>query len=148
MAKTGLKVKYQGKYKPATFHEEILIKQLRKHEDNIRGALQTHGKEVKKELRKVISTSVGNGRHYSGLPNRSSSAGSPPVSQSGDLEKLFSYKTTPLFLTIFNTANNKGAPYPTFLEEGTKKMQARPYFECTVIALHYRLEKDLYDLTN
>lgn len=144
--KTTVKAKYAGKYQPASFHKEILLKQLKKHEDNIRGALKTHGKDVKDELRKVIATSVGNGVHYAGLPNRSSSRDNPPVSQSGQLENMFYYKTSPLLLRIGNKANNKGAPYPTFLEEGTKKMGARPYFENTIVSMHYQLQKDLQNI--
>lgn len=145
MAKTGVKVKYAGRYQSAEFHKTIFVKESKKHSDHIRRVLQTHGKEVKAELVKVISESVGNGTHYANLPNRSSSPGNAPVSQSGALEKSFYYKTSPLFLKIGNTANNQGAQYPTFLELGTKKMRPRPYFQCTIESLHYRLEKDLQD---
>lgn len=148
MAKTGVRAKYQGKYQPAKFTSKIFVKELDKHRDNIRMSLKEHGREVKTQLKKVITTSVGNGVHYSGLPNRSSSAGNAPVSQSGKLANMFIYKTSPLQLLIANKADNQGAPYATFLELGTKKMKARPYFLCTISSLHYRLYKDLMDYNN
>lgn len=139
------KLKYAGKYPPKHFNRDIVVKDLKKHKDHIRGKLKTHGAEVKKELKKVIETSVGNGRHYSGLPNRSSAAGQPPVDQHGKLANGFRYNSYPLQLKIGNIANNEGAPYPAFLEDGTKKMAPRPYFVDTIEAYHYKLYRDLHD---
>lgn len=142
-----VKAKYAGKYQKAKFTKKIFSDQLVKHQDNIRHSLQSHGREVKAELKKVITTSVGNGVHYPGLPNRSSSPGNTPASQSGKLADSFLYRISPMQLIVANKADNQGAPYATFLEEGTKKMEARPYFQCTIESLHYRLYKDLQDLT-
>ncbi len=144
-----VRAKYQGKYTSKKYLSTyILSRESIKHKDNIRHSLQEHGREVKTELKKVITTSVGNGVHYAGQPNRSSSAGNAPVSQSGKLADSFLYRTAPMWLKIANKADNQGAPYATFLEEGTRKMKARPYFQCTIESLHYRLFKDLQDYNN
>lgn len=146
MAKTGIKAKYQGRYQPLTLNAKLLVKQKKKHEENIRTSLKTHGKEVTKELKKVITTATGSGRHYPGMPKRSSAPGQAPVSQSGRLAQLFLYRTAPYYLKIANDAKNQGSPYPTFLEEGTSKMKARPYFQVTIEAQQYKLIKDLQNL--
>lgn len=141
------KFKYSGMYPDRHYSNDMMLKHINLHDDNIRIKLKTHGKKVKDKLKLIISTAVGNGRHYNGMPNRSSSSGNPPVSQSGRLESGFSYKSRPLELLIGNSARNKGAPYPAFLEEGTDHMNARPYFLNTIESMNTLLEQDLQTLS-
>ena len=105
-----------------------------------------HGREVTNVLRKSIKSSRGSGVHYKKLPNRSSAPNEHPVSQSGKLLKGFGYRARVNELLIFNKArSDKGAPYPAFLNEGTKKMEPRQYFDSQIEAMALWLKSDLSD---
>lgn len=128
----------------------IVDKELIKyHYDNIRDALKKHGREVKKQLIKVVTTGPRTGRFYTyrGRKYQASAPGEPPAKRSGRLSQSFMYRTSPLELIVGNKAFSKnGAPYPRFLEDGTSKMDPRPYFMVTIDSLQYQLERDLQDL--
>lgn len=135
-----------SKYPDKHFSENLMVKQLAKHEYNIRMALKIHGKEVTTVLRSSIKNSRGSGTHYLRLPNRSSAPNEHPVSQSGKLLKGFGYRTRTNELLVFNRARSKdGAPYPAFLNEGTKKMEPRQYFDSQIEAMAGWLQADLMD---
>lgn len=131
------------------YHKEIVTGRLKfRHSIHIAKALKTHGDEVTKELQKVVTTGTRSGRVYSyrGRKYTASAPGEPPARRSGKLSKGFESKARLWELIIGNkTYSKKGAPYTKYLEEGTKKMEARPYFLITINKLHYRLEKDLQD---
>lgn len=133
--------------KSATYTHDIILKELKKHEDNIRNALRLHGSDVKKKLTNTIKNARGTGRQYPQLPNRSSADGETPVSQSGKLEKSFGYRASPRELLIYNSARSKtGAPYPLFLNVGTSKMGPRQFFDNTIESMSMLLYRDLMDL--
>lgn len=119
------------------------------HDENIRKALKTHGNEVKKELVTVLTTGSRTGRVYSyrGSKHIASAPGEAPASRSGKLAKGFRYKSSHNQLTVGNVVfSREGAPYSLFLEEGTRKMKPRPFFQNTIVSLQYRLQKDLQKL--
>ena len=131
----------------ANYTVEIIMKQRRRHEDNIRRALRIHGPKVTRKLTNTIKSSRGSGVKYPQLPNRSSAPGEIPVSQSGKLANSFGYITRVNELSIFNKARSKtGAPYPLFLNIGTRKMEPRQYFDNTIEAMAGLLFRDLLDL--
>lgn len=84
-------------------------------------ALREIGNEAVLSIKKTIQNKVAGMR---------SKAGDPPMSQSGKLRR--SNKKNVINsnnLLIYNHAKSKrNAPYPKFLEDGTKKMAARPFF--------------------
>lgn len=133
--------------KGATYHRDIKLgKEQLKHEKNIRKALSNHGREVKKELVKVVSTGARTGRIYlyKGTPYRASAPGEPPAKRSGALSKGFAFKTRAYELRIGNTVfSEDGFPYPLALVTGTVKMSPRPYFVSTIERLHGRIQTDL-----
>lgn len=136
-----------AKYPDKHFNEQYMIKELAKHEENIKTALRRHGKIVKDKLTRTIKTSRGSGHHYPNLPNRSSSPGQKPVSQSRKLEKSFHFRARTNELLIYNDArSDKGAPYPAFLNEGTRKMAPRQYFDNTIESAAIFLERDLANI--
>ena len=131
----------------AHYNQEIMMKEIEKHKDNINLALKVHGPKVTKKLRSTIKGSSGTGRKYSNLPNRSSAPGEIPVSQSGRLLKGFGYRARLNELSVFNKARAKnGAPYPLFLNEGTSKMKPRQYFDNTIESMNMLLYVDLQKL--
>jgi len=84
------------------------------------------------EIRNTIILSMRNtpqtGRKYrrgkSGGIHIASSPGNPPAIDSGELLRSIVYDVRDMEVEIGNEA---GAPYGRFLEEGTKKMEARPW---------------------
>lgn len=135
-----------SKYPDTHFTEDLMVKHLQAHKDNIRDSLRIHGSDVKKRLVNIVKSSRGTGRKYPQLPNRSSAPGEYPVSQSGKLVKGFGYRARVNELLIYNRARSKtGAPYPAFLNDGTRKMEPRQYFDNTIEAMAGLLEVELQD---
>ena len=130
----------------ANYNQEIMMKEIVKHEENIRMALKVHGKKVTVKLRNTIKAARGTGRKYPNLPNRSSAPGEIPVSQSGKLEKSFGYRARINEMVVFNKARSNGAPYPLFLNEGTSKMKPRQYFDNTIESMNMLLYVDLQNI--
>ncbi len=129
------------------YTQDLIMKQIRLHEDNIRDALRVHGKKVKVRLISTIKNARGTGRKYPQLPNRSSAPGEFPVSQFGGLARGFGYRTRVNELLIYNRTRSKtGAPYPLFLNVGTRKMEPRQYFDNTIESMEMLLYRDLMDL--
>jgi len=126
-------------------HKAIISKTLTKlHNDNIRKALRKHGKEVKDELIKVVTTGPRTGRFYTyrGRKYQASSLGEPPAKRSGRLSESFFYRSRPLELLIANNAkSDRGFNYPLHLEDNMD----RPYFDNTIERLESRLESMLED---
>ena len=139
--------KILSKYPDKHFNEKLMVEELEKHKLNIKFALKLHGSEVKRVLILTIKGARGKGTHYSRLPNRSSAPGEVPVSQSGNLARSFGYRARTTELLVFNKArSDKGAPYPAFLNQGTKKMAPRQYFDSTIEAMAILLKNDLANL--
>lgn len=127
----------------------LVSKEIYKHEENIGRSLRRHGKEVKTQLEKVVTTGPRSGRVYSyrGRKYRASAPGEPPAKRSGMLAKSFRYTSRPMELLLYNNARSQnGAPYPLFLEEGTSKMSPRPYWTNTIEDLHMLLDRDLWSI--
>lgn len=123
----------------------IVGKERIKHENNIKKSLKTHGNEVKKELKKVITTGSRSGRvyFYRGSKHIASAPGEAPANRSGRLANSFRYKASVHDLIIGSTAfSNKGFAYPAFLENNMN----RPFWNVTHERLAYRLQKDLQKL--
>jgi hypothetical protein len=117
-------------------------KEWEKHKDKIKSSFSTHGKKVTDALKRIIMNGTRSGRMYTynGRRIRASAPGEPPANRSGRLANSNDFVARRQELAIFNTAFANGAPYPSFLEEGTSKMEARAWFEKTII----RLEPLLY----
>lgn len=98
-------------------------------------ALFDYGSRITNDLHRVITTGTRTGRVYTirGRQHQSSAAGEPPANLSGKLSKSFEYKVTGAKQMIVGSTafSNRGAPYPLFLDQGTSKMQPRPFFEIT-----------------
>ena len=127
----------------------LVSKEIYKHENNIRTSLRRHGREVNKELEKVVSTGPRSGRVYSykGIKYRASAPGEPPAKRSGRLAGSFRYTSRPMELLLYNNAkSDRGAPYPRFLEDGTSKMAPRPYWSNTIEGMSALLERDLWSI--
>lgn len=116
------------------------------HMRKIKNAFNNHGKKVTVELKRVVSTGSRSGRVYSfrGKKYTASAPGEPPAKRSGNLARKFKYKVNLNEMKLGSEAfSKKGAPYPFFLEGGTKKMAPRPWFIVTINRLKYRLQKEL-----
>jgi hypothetical protein len=130
-------------YKGERYVEEIATKRiLIIHDKHIKSAFSSHGKKVTDALQRLIIGGKRSGRMYTynGRVYQASAPGEPPANRSGKLANSNAYTARSKELAVFNTAFNKGKPYPSYLEEGTKKMAVRAWFEKTII----RLEPLLY----
>lgn len=133
------------------YHRDIVMNYaLRKHNKHIADSLKDHGDKVVKKLEHVLSTGTRTGRiyRYNKLPHQASAPGEPPAKMSGLLAESNSFWVKKYRLGIGNKARSKkGAPYPKYLEEGTKKkvgpMKPRPYWISTIESLHDELYKEL-----
>jgi hypothetical protein len=111
-------------------------------DNGIKNAFSAHGKRCVDALKALILGGTRSGRMYmyNGRRYQASAPGEPPANRSGRLANSNDFVARSKELAIFNTAFANKAPYPFFLEEGTKKMAARAWFEKTMI----RLEPLLY----
>ena len=116
---------------------------LNKHKKHIRNCFAEYGKEIKDELFKVITTGNRTGRvyKYKGISYTASAPGEPPANRSGRLADSFRYTARQIELVVFSELD-----YSLFLEEGTVRMQPRPFFKKTNENNAYRLENSLNDL--
>ena len=87
----------------------------------IEKAMDEWGKVLKKDHVRKLTTGSRSGRLYGS--HRASAAGEYPAKQTGALAASVSVKTSGKKLTFAESA-----PYAGFLENGTKKMAARPHF--------------------
>lgn len=95
----------------------------------IRKALGEIGIQNKREAKRLIRTGPKTGRKWPNLPNRSSAPFEAPAEQSGKLSKSIGYRVrnhTQMEIGA-SAESERGAPYPRFLEDGTRKMKPRPY---------------------
>lgn len=93
----------------------------------IEKAMVEWGKVLKKDHVRKLTTGSRSGRLYGS--HRASAAGEYPAKQTGALAASVSVKTSGKKLTFAESA-----PYAGFLENGTKKMAARPHFKKSVEA--------------
>jgi hypothetical protein len=121
----------------------------KKHETSILTSFRNVAQLVQVDLIKTINTGVRTGRMYTyrGQRYQASAPGESPASRSGKLASLFGYIINTKRLQIYNDAKNDGAPYPFFLEEGTVKMESRPYFTKTIEARAEDLRSQLSNIT-
>jgi hypothetical protein len=95
--------------------------------------LNVHAEALRSEIYGTLERSrVGQGVKYRRLPNTSSAPGDSPARQSGRLMesvKVLSRASPDRLVARIgpDPAAFKGAPYPFFLEYGTRKMAPRPY---------------------
>ena len=93
----------------------------------IRAALYEIGSESVKHLRKMVRSGGRSGRMYGS--HQASAPGEPPAARSNSrLTKGMRYDVRGDFQCEFGDT----APYGGYLEEGTKKMDARPHVSRTV----------------
>jgi len=123
---------------------EILRDGLKhKHNRSIRNAFAEYGKDVTQELKKVIVTGTRSGRVYRfmGREHIASAPGEPPANRSGRLAGSFEYKARQNELVVYT-----GVEYARYLEQGTSKMEPRPYFVKTNEAESYKLYRSLNEI--
>ena len=105
----------------------------------IRAALFEIGSESTKHLRRMVRTGDRSGRFYG--DHRASAPGEPPAARfNSRLTKSIRYNVRGDFQCEFGDT----APYGGFLEEGTRKMAARPHVKRTVI----EKQRDVRDIFN
>ena len=94
----------------------------------LRQALSDIGRENTVYARKIITSPPKTGRKYSGLPRRSSAPGEAPAHQFGGLKNSIVYKVHGYDSMEFGST----IEYSEYLENGTQKMQPRPWLSRTV----------------
>ena len=116
---------------------------LIRHNTNIRRAFFNYGRDIVGELKRVVTTGTRTGRTYMfrGRQHRASAPGEPPANRTGKLANSFNYRARPRELRV-----GAEAFYAKWLDKGTKKMAARPYFSITNRRNSYKLERDLNDI--
>lgn len=89
-------------------------------------------KDVRNDIIKSMRESPGGGRWYKrkGVMHQASIPGFPPKIDSGNYIKSFIIERYVGFTKL--TTMQKNPPYPSWLEEGTKKMLARPSWKPAV----------------
>lgn len=111
--------------------EQLLTIRIR-HIANIEKTLNKYGKQITEGLQSIITSGTRSGRTYlyKGVRYTASAPSEPPANRTGRLASSFRYDLHTLGMNVYSTArSDNGAPYPAFLEEGTSKMEARPYFK-------------------
>jgi len=129
--------------------EILLNKLIVKHQQNIKNSFANHGRRMSKLLQKTIKTGSRSGRVYTfrGQKYTASAPGEPPANRTGKLANSFGFQFNYDEMNVFSTAfTKKNKPYPLFLEGGTVKMDARPYFAVTLEKHHNELIRDLQNL--
>ena len=101
-----------------------------KHQRGIKAGLHEAGQENRRFTRKMIRTGKRTGRLYPfrGGWHQASAPGEPPANMTGKLAKSIGFKVIAWHSMEFGAR----APYAKFLEDGTRKMAARPYLKVTV----------------
>lgn len=96
--------------------------------------LNVRAEGLRSEIYSALEQSQhGRGRHYPGNPRRSSAPGDPPARQTGRLQESIAVlqRATPQLLEAAvgprPQAFTRTAPYPVFLEFGTRRMAPRPF---------------------
>lgn len=96
--------------------------------------LNVRAEALRSEIYNVLEQSQhGRGIKYPGLPRRSSAPGDPPARQSGRLQESIAVlsRATPTRLEARvgprPQSFTRTAPYPVFLEFGTRAMAPRPF---------------------
>jgi len=95
------------------------------HQEGIRKALIEIGQEVVSETKRLIRTGNRTGRQYSfrGRIHIASSPTEAPANRSGRLARSGGYKVSGPYQMVVG----EKVEYAKFLEDGTKKMKARPH---------------------
>lgn len=96
--------------------------------------LNIRAEGLRAEIYNVLEQSQhGRGVHYSSNPRRSSAPGDPPARQTGRLQESIAIlqRATPQTLEAAvgprPQSFTRTAPYPVFLEFGTRRMAPRPF---------------------
>jgi len=103
----------------------VVGKALMKTQEGLRKGLHEIGIIAKREAKSLILNppKTGKIRRIRGVLHQASAGGEAPATFTGNLARNLGYKvSSPTQLVIFNKA-----PYSGWLEEGTKKMEARPF---------------------
>ena len=99
------------------------------------------------DIRNTIILSMRNtpktGKHYKRGKKKhiASSAGNAPAIDSGDLLKSIIFDVRPMEIEVGSIINVP--PYPRYLEEGTEKMDARPWLNPAVEKHHKEIIDDV-----
>lgn len=103
--------------------------------DGMRDELYRRGVQITKVLRNMeleVLSGTRNGIKYKRLPNRSSAPGEAPAAQSGDLRNHWDDRTERKgngHAAIVLSQIESTEEYAGYLEEGTKRMAARPFVD-------------------
>jgi len=103
-------------------------------EGKLARGLNVRAEALRSEIYNVLEQSQhGSGRHYPGNPRRSSAPGESPARQTGRLQESIAVlsRATPDNLEASvgprPQSYSRTAPYPVFLEFGTRRMAPRPF---------------------
>ncbi len=107
----------------------IIDKTMRIIDQNLPRALRMVGEETVDELKEVLSGSS------------PSEPGSPPGRDTGALQRGISYEVQDNTLSIISEREGGDPSVPEWLNYGTKKMEARPYWEDSVSHLDERVSR-------
>jgi hypothetical protein len=112
---------------------------------SIKKIFENYGNLITTEMTILVTSGSRSGKQYFylGAPYMASAPGEPPAMRSGMLAREFGFAAREKELEIYNDAeSDNGSPYPLFLDEGTKKMNARPFFLTTVAKYEMQLKRD------
>lgn len=109
----------------------------------IKNELERRGVRTTKALRNAeleVLSGTRSGKKYKRLPNRSSAPGEAPATQSGTLRREWSEDTLMEGNRMVSrlTSNTE---YAGYLEDGTRKMEPRPYVERIIDKAMPEIEK-------
>jgi len=140
----------------------LFLKKGGKHIEELRGmhikkefdvkvvkSFKETGELMTEELVKIVYLGSRTGRVYSfrGTKHTASAPGESPASRNGLLMNSNHHTENRNRLRIYNDAkSDKGAPYSKFLEDGTVKMEPRPWFVVTIDKRLEDLRNKLYNL--
>lgn len=100
------------------------------HADGVARAMSDIGRRSEREMFRRHATGRRSGIHWPSLPRRSSAEGEFPARQSGRMAKNIGHSRRGIReLEVGVRRLNGHAPYPKFLEYGTRKIARRPFIE-------------------
>ena len=116
------------------------------HQEHIKKVFDDYGVIISDEMKTLVTTGMRSGRKYiyRGVSYVASAPGEPPAKRSGQLAEGFGFAASFIDLRIWNDAKTQdGKPYPLYLSEGTRKMNARPYFLIIIAKYDSHIKTDL-----
>jgi hypothetical protein len=113
-----------------------IMKHPARFKEGILDGARKSGRAIQKRATTMLSTGTRSGRKYPNLKFQSSAPGEYPRSQSGELMRTVYYDSSPTSIRVGATAT-----HALYLEEGTKRMSARPHPSLPWLRLAMELEE-------